>query len=146
MSRAFVKDDDNGPEQTFDRPITDAPNYVTPQGLEQLKSALAQAESAANDREIRYYRERLESAILIDPSLHRGDAVEFGANVVAHDNRGVSLRVQIVGEDEADPANGSISFISPVGKALLEHRAGDKVLVQRPAGPIEYTIDSVTYD
>ncbi len=146
MSRAFVKDDDNGPEPTFNRPVSDAPNYVTPQGLEQLKAALAQAEAAKNEREIRYYGERIESAIVIDTSSRKRDTVEFGATVAAHDNRGRPLRVRIVGEDEADPVHGSISFESPVAKALLDHRPGDRVLVQRPAGPIQYTIDSVTYE
>ena len=146
MSRAFVKDDDGGPEPILDRPISDAPNYVTPQGLQLLQSALAQAEAAQNEREIRYYRERIESAILVDPASHKGDTVEFGATVVAHDAKGRPLNVRIVGEDEAEPVHGTISFESPIAKALLDHRAGDKVLVQRPAGPIQYTIDSVTYE
>ena len=146
MSRAFVKDDDGGPEPVLDRPISDAPNYVTPQGLQLLQSALTQAEAAQNDREIRYYRERIESAILIDTSSRKGDKVEFGATVAAHDTKGRPLHVRIVGEDEAEPVHGTISFESPIAKALLDHRAGDKVLVQRPAGPIQYTIDSVTYE
>jgi transcription elongation GreA/GreB family factor len=146
MSRAFVKDDDDGPEPTFNRPVSDAPNYVTPQGLDQLKASLAEAEASQNEREIRYYNERIESAILIDPASRKRDTVQFGATVSAHDNRGRPLEVRIVGEDEADPVHGSISFESPVAKALLDHRAGDRVLVQRPAGPIQYTIDSVSYE
>ena len=146
MSRAFVKDDDTGPEPIVDRPVSDAPNYVTPQGLELLKESLAQAEAAQNEREIRYYRERLESAILVDPAKQKHDTVKFGATVSAHDPRGRPLRVRIVGEDEADPVHGSISFESPIAKALLDHRAGDRVLVQRPAGPIQYTIDTISYE
>ncbi len=145
MSRAFVKDDDSGPEPVLERPVTDAPNYVTPEGLEKLKHALVQAEASKNDREIRYYRERVESAILIESKSKKG-TVSFGATVTAHDNRGRAIRVKIVGEDEADPVHGSISHESPVAQALLEHSAGDRVIVQRPAGPIQYTIDSVSYD
>ncbi len=145
MSRAFVKDDDGGPEPILERPVTDATNYVTPEGLEKLKEALAQAEASKNDREVHYYRERVESAIVVEPKSDKG-TVTIGATVTAHDNRGRALRVKIVGEDEADPANGSISHESPVARALLDHRAGDRVVVQRPAGPIQYTIDSVSYD
>ncbi|HEV7178329.1 MAG TPA: GreA/GreB family elongation factor [Candidatus Baltobacteraceae bacterium] len=146
MSRAFVKDDDDGPEPAISRPISDAPNRVTPRGLDLLKAALAQAESDNNEREMRYYRERIETAIVVDAMSHKKDVVEFGATVTAHDDRGAELRVRIVGEDEADPLHGSISAESPIAQAMLEHRCGDRVVVQRPAGPIEYSIDTIAYD
>ena len=146
MSRAFVKDDDDSPDPAAVRPVGTAPNYVTPRGLESLKKALSQAEAAQDEREVRYYRERIETAILIDPAQHKSDKVEFGASVVARDNRGRALQLQIVGEDEADPVNGTISFESPIAQALLGHAAGERVVVQRPAGPIRYTIESVSYE
>lgn len=146
MSRAFVKDDDGGPEPSFNRPVSDSPNYVTPRGLELLREALARAESEKNERDVRYYSERIESAIVVQPKSHTNGIVEFGATVEAHDARGGRLKVRIVGEDEADPIKGSISWESPIAQAFSDHHVGDRVTVVRPAGPIEYTIDSIGYE
>jgi transcription elongation GreA/GreB family factor len=146
MSRAFVKDDDDGPEPVIERPVSESPNYVTPRGLEMLKAALAQAQADKNEREVRYFEERIGSAIVVEPKSSPKGIVEFGATVVAHDHTGKQLRVRIVGEDEADPSHGSISYFSPVAQALADHRKGDRVVVARPAGPIEYTIDDILYE
>ena len=146
MSRAFVKDDDNGPEPVISRPVSESPNYVTPRGLEQLKAALAQAQADKDEREARYFQERIETAIVVEPGNTPKGIVEFGATVVAHDRSGNPLRVRIVGEDEADPLHGSISYLSPIARALTDHRKGDRVVAARPAGPIEYTIDDVIYE
>lgn len=146
MSRAFVKDDDDGPEPTLDRPISASPNFVTPRGLELLREALARAESSGDARETRYYRERITTAQVVDPSTHVGDTIEFGAMVHAHADDGTKLDVRIVGEDEADPLHGTISWESPIAQALIDHRVHDRITVQRPAGPIHYTVDTITYD
>jgi transcription elongation GreA/GreB family factor len=146
MSRAFVKDDDGGPEPNFNRPVSESPNYVTPRGLSLLREALARAESEKNERDIRYYSERIESAIVVQPRSSTNGVVEFGATVEAHDMRGRQLRVHIVGEDESDPVNGEISWDSPIAQAFADHGVGDRVVVNRPAGPIEYTIDSIKYE
>ncbi len=114
--------------------------------MELLREALARAESEKNERDIRYYSERVATAIVVDPKSHKNGVVEFGATVEAHDARGTRLRVRIVGEDEADPLKGSISFESPIAQAFADHRVGDRVTVVRPAGRIEYTIDAVTYE
>ncbi|MDP9024138.1 MAG: GreA/GreB family elongation factor [Candidatus Eremiobacteraeota bacterium] len=145
MSRAFVKDDSGGPEPVIERPVTDGPNYVTPGGLERLKQALAQAESVNNEREIRYYSDRIDTAIVVDPKSKLERIVEFGAEVTAHDNGGAKLRVRIVGADEADPVHGTISYESPIARAFAGHHEGERVVVRRPAGPIEYTIDKIAY-
>jgi transcription elongation factor GreB len=146
MSRAFVKDDDGGAEPSFNRPVSDSPNYVTPRGLELLRDALARAESEKNERDIRYYSERVSTAIVVTPKSHPNGVVEFGATVDAHDSRGHRLRVRIVGEDEADPLKGLISWESPIAQAFADHHVGDRVTVVRPAGPIEYTIDAIIYE
>jgi transcription elongation factor GreB len=72
--------------------------------------------------------------------------VEFGASVRAHDRAGHPLNVRIVGEDEADPTHGAISWDSPIAKAFTDHKVGERVVVHRPAGPIEYVIDAVNYE
>jgi len=147
MSRAFVKDDSDGPEPRFQRrPVSTLPNYVTPRGLELLGASLARAQAAGDAREAEYLTERLDSAIVIDPSAHPRGVVEFGASVRAHDGAGGELQVRIVGEDEADPLRGTISWESPIARALTDHRVGERVVVMRPAGPIEYTIDEISYE
>jgi transcription elongation factor GreB len=147
MSRAFVKDDREVPEPRFERrPVSSLPNYVTPSGLALLRERLARAQADGDTRDVEYLQERIGSAILVDPASHPKGIVEFGASVRAHDASGRELRVRIVGEDEADPPHGAISWESPIAQAFADHRAGEKVVVHRPAGPIEYTIDDVRYE
>ena len=146
MSRAFVKDDDTGPERLLARPVSAAPNYVTPHGLELLRSALAKAEAAGDDREKHYYLERIETAILVEPATHERGVIEFGASVKAHDTQGRALRIRIVGEDEAEPASGVVSWQSPIAQAFTDHRIGERVTFRRPAGTVTYTIDDVSYE
>jgi transcription elongation factor GreB len=146
MSRAFVKDDSDAPEPRFERPVSTLPNYVTPRGLSLLREEFERARSAGDERELRYFQERIDSAIVVDPASHPLGVVEFGASVRAHDKGGHELRVRIVGEDEADPPHGAISWESPIARAFTDHRVGERVVVHRPAGPIEYTIDDVSYE
>jgi transcription elongation factor GreB len=146
MSRAFVKEHEDDEERGPDRPIPPGPNYVTPRGLDLLEKALADAEAAGNERDARYYRERVSTASVVDPASQKRDRVQFGATVTAVGADGKELRVRIVGHDEADPLKGTISWGSPVAQAMMDHRAGDKVTVVRPAGPIEYAIKSIAYD
>lgn len=146
MSRAFVKEHEDDEERGPDRPIPPGPNYVTPRGLDQLEQALLEAEAAGNERDARYYRERVSTASVVDPASQKRDRVQFGAAVTARDDAGKELSVRIVGHDEADPLKGLISFASPVAQAMLDHRAGETVTVVRPAGPIEYKIQSIAYE
>ena len=145
MSRAFTKDDSDAPEPRLERPVSVQPNYVTPKGLSLLRDALARAQEAGDTREARYLQERIDSAIVVEPRPSPEGTVEFGATVELHDEQGSKLTLQIVGEDEADPLHGTVSWESPIAQALMGHRAGDRVVVLRPAGPIEYTVDAVRY-
>jgi transcription elongation factor GreB len=146
MSRAFVKEHEDDDERGPGRPIPPGPNYVTPRGLDLLEKALLDAEAAGNERDTKYYRERVSTASVVDPQSQRPDRVGFGATVSACDPDGKEMRLRIVGHDEADPLKGTISWQSPVAQAMMEHRAGEKVTVARPAGPIEYTIKSIAYE
>jgi transcription elongation factor GreB len=146
VSRAFVKDDVPAPELQIERPVSDRPNYVTPRGLQQLRSALEAASRAGDERQVRYLQARIESAILRDTPPSDAGTIAFGATVSLRDERGRPLQLRIVGEDESDPRHGSISWDSPVAQALLEHRAGQTVTVLRPAGPIRYAIEGVAYE
>ena len=146
MSRAFVKEHEDDEERGPDRPIPPGPNYVTPRGLDLLEKALAEAEAAGNERDAKYYRERVSTASVVDPAAQNRTQVQFGAAVTARDSSGKELSVRIVGHDEADPLKGLISWESPVAQAMMAHRAGDTVTVVRPAGPIEYRIQSIAYE
>jgi transcription elongation factor GreA len=68
---------------------------------------------------------------------------EPGSEIEVEDEEGETIVYHLVGAVEADPANGLISVESPVGRALVGKRAGDRVSVEVPAGTIQYTIKSV---
>lgn len=98
------------------------------------------------DRRIRYLMKRLEIAEVVDRAVSDPEQVFFGARVTYVDGRGVERTVHIVGIDEVDPANGRISWISPVARALLKARDGDVVTLRTPAGTEELEITAVAYD
>ena len=98
------------------------------------------------DRRIRYLTKRLELAEVSDPSLHHGsDQVFFGATVKYADPGGQERTVTILGIDEADSAQGQVSWISPVARALLKARAGDEVKLVTPLGVHEIEVLNVSY-
>lgn len=97
------------------------------------------------DRRIRFLNKRLESAEIVDPALPRGDKVFFGATVTVLHENDEEKTYSIVGVDETDPARGHISWISPLGKALLKAREGDVVTLQTPGGEEELEIIEVIY-
>ena len=87
------------------------------------------------DRRIRFLTRRLDIAVVVDPSLHHGkDQVFFGATVTYARADGRETTVTIMGIDEADSAQGQISWVSPVAQALLKAREGDEVRLHTPAG------------
>lgn len=163
MSRAFVKEPD-GDQVADDQPeLPQSPhaNYVTPGGLAALEASRAhwKARQEATDgdilankphvaqagREIRYFEERIRRAILIDPAGQPPDEVAFGAKVTVEDEDGETLVFAIVGEDEADPHQGKVSWVSPLAGALLDGQVGDLVTWKRPAGDRELEIIAIDY-
>ena len=164
MSRAFVKGDDSdlSGEELPERPVSPYPNYVTPRGLallrdryETLIARHAELKAAGEDfdkpklteieRDLRYFSQRLDSAILVDVSKEPQDEVHFGATVKAEGADGGTQRFTIVGEDEADVATGKVSWQSPLAKALIGARVGDTVKWRRPAGDSELEILQISY-
>ena len=86
------------------------------------------------DRRIRFLTKRLEIAEVTDPSVHHGsDQVFFGATVTYADEAGVERTVTILGIDEADSAQGQVSWVSPIARTLLKAREGDVVKLVTPA-------------
>lgn len=143
MSRAFVREQDIDSVETLpDRPVSLHPNLVTPAGLAQIDAAMAEARAAhaaaqaASDRasmnaaarELRYWSARRATAQLVAAS-DNGSAVRFGNRVILLRDDGREQSFQIVGEDEADPAHGSVSHVSPLARALLGRSVGDVVRV-----------------
>lgn len=141
MSRAFVKEEDpNAPVVLPDRPISAHPNYMTVAGrtemdrqvarlerdLEELgdsEQIVARTRRAEINRDLRYFRRRLETAEIIIPEHAR--RVRFGHLVTFLDEDDRVHRFRIVGEDEAEPQSGKVFFLSPLAKALIGKEVGD---------------------
>ena len=154
MNKAFVKEDDS--EEL--PPLPDMPegvrNYVTPAGhqamLETLRSLERQSPGTARPRDveqrIQYLRGRLETMEIVDASVHAGsERIYFGATVTYQDPAQDEHTVTLVGFDEADAAQGRISWLSPVAQALLGAYEGDSVEVAGVDGPMELIITDVRY-
>ena len=98
------------------------------------------------DRRLRYLTKRLDDPIVVDPVTQQGlEQVFFGATVTVGEEDGSEHTYQIVGMDEADPAAGRISWVSPLARALVKARAGDVVRLQSPSGLREIDVLEVRY-
>lgn len=98
------------------------------------------------DQRIHYLQTRLETAEVVDPGVHDGDEqIFFGATVTYQHEAGERQTVTIVGLDEIDPAQGRISWLSPVAHTLLGASEGDTVLLESPAGDENLEILAVHY-
>ncbi|MFN2450399.1 MAG: GreA/GreB family elongation factor [Candidatus Baltobacteraceae bacterium] len=145
MSRAFVKENDDEPEAAVIRPRREYPYYVTPAGLDALRERWQAASASHNAREAKELQQLLDAAEVIDPASQHRKTVEFGATVTIELPDKRVQRYCIVGEDEADPFAGTISWLSPLAQALWERRAGARVLWERPAGNVNVRLISVEY-
>jgi transcription elongation GreA/GreB family factor len=139
MSRAFTREDDFI-EDMPDRPISSHPNLVTTNGLVQIDAEHQKAQRAYGEaqasgdrhalaraaRDLRYWDARRASARLVAPD-ETSEVVQFGSTVSIERSDGRSQRYRIVGEDEADPSRGTISYVSPLARALLGKVTGDVV-------------------
>ena len=140
MSRAFVKEQDGEAlDDLPDRAISEHPNFVTPHGLALIEDELARAHAdyakaqgdndrpalARTGRDLRYWTARRSTAEVVTPA--NTDEVHFGVTVTLQRDDGRKQTWRIVGEDEADPAKGSISHVSPLARALYGKRVGDVV-------------------
>lgn len=98
------------------------------------------------DRRIHYLTKRLDESVVVDPaSRGETDQIFFGATVDYADADGREHTISIVGVDEADPAQGRVSWISPIARVLLKRQAGDTVRLQTPGGVDELEIIDVRY-
>lgn len=97
------------------------------------------------DRRIRFLQKRIDFSEVVDPVLQKGDKVLFGATVTILDEEENEKTYQIVGVDETDAKLGKVSWISPIGQALLQAREGDSVVLRTPKGEEELEIMRVQY-
>jgi transcription elongation GreA/GreB family factor len=149
VSVAFVKEESAetaAETQLPDRPVSLHPNLVTETGLKALEHALQAAreafeaanavedvnerrrQAAGPARDLRYFSERLRTAQPMPPPADN-ETVAFGSTVTFSRDDGRVQTYRIVGEDEADPKAGSISYVSPVARLLLGKSVGDVVTI-----------------
>ncbi len=147
MSVAFTREESAETAAEVELPervISPHPNFVTAAGLDLLKTAMATAAvavaaaqtiedinerrraAAPAARDLRYYTARVASAQVKAPPA-KADVVGFGHEVTFERDDGRRQVFRIVGEDEADPSRGSISYVSPVARALMGKSVGDTV-------------------
>jgi transcription elongation GreA/GreB family factor len=154
MSRAFVKEQDVDYLEMPERPVSEHPNDVTETGLARIENAVAKASEAyaiaqasadraalaAAARELRYWTARRASAHVV-PAPADTSEVRFGASVTIRRDDGRQQTFRIVGEDEADPAKGSISHVSPLARSMFGKHVGDMVT----AGNGQAEIEAISY-
>ena len=98
------------------------------------------------DRRIRFLTQRLECAIVTDPSVHHGsDQVFFGATVTYASESGEEHTITILGIDEVDSLQNQVSWVAPISRALLRSRVGDTVQLHTPSGMQEIDVLDVQY-
>jgi transcription elongation GreA/GreB family factor len=149
MAVAFTREEDYESQAADlpDRPISAHPNLVTASGLAAIEAALAKARAAyaaaqaqggvSTDRtamaratrDLRYWSARRANAQLTEPAATDPPTVQFGRTVEFEREDGRRQTFRIVGEDEADPAQGSVSYVSPLARALLSKAVGDEAQV-----------------
>ena len=100
------------------------------------------------DGRIRFLTQRMETATIVDPVEQQSIAngrVLFGCTVTVENEEGEEKVFSIVGVDEYDPSRGYVSWISPIGRALLGSSAGDSVSFSAPGGTTELEVVKVEY-
>lgn len=166
MSRGFVKEDDQEeipivPQRaTLPEGVT---NFVTRAGMDQL---LAEKQALINEKDnlgtsrenekrialnhinakLQLLNNRIAEARLVDPSEQPQDEITFGAIVTLKNEKSGKIQTfQIVGIDEADIAKGKISFISPLARAMINKKAGDRIILKRDKDEITFEIMALAY-
>jgi transcription elongation factor GreB len=166
MSRGFIKEDDQEevpivPQRSY--LPEGVPNFVTPAGMDRLSAEKKMliderdnlTSTSENEKRIavnfinaklQLLNDRIAEARIINPKGQPQEEIRFGASVTLKNEGSGKIQIfQIVGVDEADIANGKISFISPLGKALINKKAGDKITLNRDRGETVFEIMEIDY-
>lgn len=168
MSKAFTRESDDAPEGPVLPPLRSAlppgaKNYLTIDGAQRLQTELDAlmkqrleltsvpdapgSKSAVQPLDQRIFRlqQSLESAVVTPAPQPPWEQVRFGATVSVRNERGEVSRYRVVGVDETDVDRGWVSWLSPIAKALLNARLGQKVRFQFPAGETQLEVTHITY-
>jgi transcription elongation factor GreB len=169
MSKAFTRESDDIPEQPViarnPSPLPPgAKNYITTGGAQQLReeldrllqverpqaAILPESEKRRQlqilDQRISYLEQSLQSAVVVSPPAEPWDQVRFGATVTVRDQQGSESKYRIVGVDETDIDRDWVSWCSPIAKALLNARLGQRVRFRVPAGEQQLQIAGIVYE
>jgi transcription elongation factor GreB len=156
MSRAFVDEsasessEGDAPELKIPLP-PGAKNYVTPQGAQRTRAELEQLLATAQprlrevDRRIQYLSRMTAIMEIVAPGARSPDRVVFGTTIAVKEAQ-EERTYRIVGVDESDPGRSWVSWISPIGRALIGKRPGDTVKVSLPTEEKLLTVVSIGYD
>jgi len=170
MSKAFTRESDDTPDRPI-RPRRASPlppgarNYLTPDGASRLRQELdhlMQTERTrltglpqdddtqrrlhdVNER-IAYLQQSLQTAVVASPPVPPHEHAHFGATVTVREHHGDETRYRIVGVDETDIDRDWVSWLSPIAKALLNARLGQRVRLKLPSGERELEVVSIAYE
>jgi transcription elongation factor GreB len=170
VSKAFTRDENEGPEipdllPTGSTLAPGAKNYITPEGARKLRDELqklvevtrpglvdarddpdAKRQLARLDQRIRQLEESLQSAEIVEPPSGPADVVRFGARVTVRESNGEATTYRIVGADETDADNNWVSWMSPIARALLNRKRGERIRFKFPSGETTLEIQQVSYE
>jgi transcription elongation GreA/GreB family factor len=136
MSRAFVKEDVDPPERSGRKRSASglppgATNYITARGAKHLRDELQTLRAAnADTKRVAELEQILTSIHVVDPPDPASNSVGFGATVTVKDKKDRSETYTVVGVDELDLEPDAVSWISPIGKALLAADMGDWITLE----------------
>ena len=153
MSKAFTREDDSS-EENFAPPRAPLPpgtqNYITPDGAARIRSEVealltkkknSGTPNASADSRIQYLQSLIQTFVIVEPGP--SEVVRFGSTVSVIQN-GSPETYRIVGVDEIDLERDHISWLSPLARALMGKRAGDKLTFRAPAGAQEIAIQNIS--
>jgi len=166
MSKAFLRESDEPDDEPVPPPTAALPpgakNYLTADGARRLRAELARLVETERpplaahtddpevkrdlqrlDRRIRALERSLQTAEIVTAGEGPAGVVRFGCAVTVRDRAGEEARYRIVGVDEIDPDRGEISWLSPLARALLNARVGQRVTFSTPRGPAELDVIAI---
>jgi transcription elongation factor GreB len=170
MSKAFTREENEGPDIPDLPPLTPvlapgARNYITAAGAQKLRDELqrsveimrpslasspgdpdAKRQLARLDQRIRQLEESLQSAEVVTTTNGPADIVRFGATVTVRESDGNETSYRIVGVDEMDVDRGWVSWLSPIAKALLNGKRGERIRFKFPSGEETLEIRDIRYE
>jgi len=169
MSKAFTRESDDAPEPPA-RPRTTtllppgAKNYITADGARRIQAELdrltaikrpklatatddpdARRQLQALDQQMQHLQQVLGTAVVVTPPAEPWEQVRFGATVLVRSSGG-ETHYRVVGIDETDMDRGWVSWLSPIARALLNAKLGQRVRFRFPSGEEELEIVHISYE